>query len=246
MKFVKMHGLGNDFVVVDGPLSLTADEVEAICDRRRGVGADGVLAVTPDPVRMDYWNADGSAAEMCGNGLRCVTRYAVDRGWADASGFVVTTAVGDLAVAMLDDRIARVEIGTATIGEAVDFDGFDFQRVDVGNPHAVTFVPDPGSAPVESVGAALENATPGGTNVEFASLGDMITMRTWERGCGETLACGTGAVAVATAARHRGAVGDRVPIRLLGGELIVEFEGDKAWITGPAEYSFAGEWAGRP
>ncbi len=249
MNFVKMQGLGNDFIVVIGPMALTETEIAALCDRRRGIGADGVLVATPTDtaVRMEYWNADGSAAEMCGNGLRCVARFAVDKGWAGPDTFVVETAVGSLEVCMLDEETARVEIGRAEIGKSETFQDHDFVRVSVGNPHAVTFVPDAARAPVEAVGSALEAATAGGTNVEFAHIsGDAIEVRTWERGCGETEACGTGAVAVAAAARQAGYEGEKVLIRLLGGDLVVEFEGDRAWITGPARYSFEGVWTDRP
>jgi len=249
VKFVKMQGLGNDFVVIEGPVTLTESQVAAMCDRRSGIGADGVLVVTPGgpAVRMDYWNADGSAAEMCGNGLRCVARFAVDRGWAGPGPFSVETTVGILEVAMLDDETARVEIGSAEVGESLQFRDLEFVRVSVGNPHAVTFVDNTSAAPVEGIGPDLETSTDGGTNVEFAHIGGgAIEVRTWERGCGETLACGTGAVAVAAAARDAGMAGDRVVIRLLGGDLIVEFDNDRAWITGPAHYSFEGVWSARP
>jgi diaminopimelate epimerase len=129
----------------------------------------------------------------------------------------------------------------------VQFHDLEFVRVSVGNPHAVTFVDSTSDAPVDAVGAALEISVDGGTNVEFAHVGsEAIEVRTWERGCGETQACGTGAVAVAAAARQAGRAGDRVVIRLLGGELIIEFDDDRAWITGPARYSFAGVWSGSP
>lgn len=242
-----MHGLGNDFVVFDGPLLLTADAIQAVCDRRTGIGADGILIVTPaadNEVQMGYWNADGSEAEMCGNGLRCVTRYAIDRGWLASDGGVVATAVGPLTVGPTSDGRFRVEIGQPVVGEELgDEFGHDlkFRRISVGNPHAVTFVADVGEAPVEQVGSDLEQSTPGGTNVEFAQPTPAgIMVRTWERGVGETNACGTGAVATAVAARAAGLSGDTVTILLVGGPLDVELDGPDAFITGPADYVFSG------
>ena len=220
-----MHGLGNDFVVVAGPVSVTAQQISAVCDRRTGVGADGVLAVTAladRSVGMEYWNADGSVAEMCGNGLRCVTRYAMDRAMLGPAGGMVVTPVGHLAVAPTADGLYRVQVGAPVIGEQFEHD-LSFRRVSVGNPHAVTFVDDVEAAPVRSLGADLEASTAGGTNVEFAQpVREGIRVRTWERGVGETNACGTGAVAAAVAARDAGLAGDRVTILLVGGPLIVE------------------------
>lgn len=243
MDFVKMHGLGNDFVVFDGPVALRPDQIAALCDRRTGIGADGILIVTAlgdNAVEMGYWNADGSIAEMCGNGLRCVARYAIDRRWLDAGGGRVVTAVGPLAVAPTDDGLFRVQIGQPEVGESFDHD-LSFRRVSVGNPHAVTFVADVQGAPVAVLGSELERATAGGTNVEFAEpTRSGIRVRTWERGVGETNACGTGAVATAAAARAAGLAGDAVTILLTGGPLLVELDGPDAFITGPAEYVFSG------
>lgn len=242
-----MHGLGNDFVVFEGPVSWRADQIVALCNRRTGVGADGILIITnldDNQVRMEYWNADGSVAEMCGNGLRCVARYAIDKGWLDPNGGQVLTAVGGLAVAPVGDGRYRVQIAQPAVGEEFGHE-LTFRRVSVGNPHAVTFVEDVGSAPVETLGSDLEQSTPGGTNVEFAEpTASGIRVRTWERGVGETRACGTGAVATAVAARAAGLAGDEVTILLTGGPLLVELDGPDAFITGPAEYVFSGttEW----
>jgi diaminopimelate epimerase len=247
MEFVKMEGLGNDFVVVDGPHRPSAAEVAAWCDRRLGIGADGVLVVTGgDPVRMDYWNADGSAAEMCGNGLRCVARYAVDRGLVSEPEFVVQTAVGPRHVVVGADRV-RAEIGPVQVGErGVEIAGYRLMPVDVGNPHAVAFVADCYSVPLPAAGPLVETdpAFPGGVNAEFATVIDQghIALRVWERGAGETLACGTGAVAATAAARAGGLVGDAVTVHLPGGDLAVEIVGDVAWIEGPARTVFRGVW----
>jgi diaminopimelate epimerase len=238
LEFTKMQGLGNDFVVLEGPQELKAGEIAWLCDRRFGIGADGVLVVTPgDPVRMEYWNADGSPAEMCGNGLRCVARYASDRGWVDESEFTVATPVGPRQVRVHAGEV-EVELGEPRLGDQRSVDGMELHLVDVGNPHAVVFVEDLADVDVEAVGASLQQEFPGGINVEFVAIGeDTLTMRVWERGVGETLACGTGMVAAAAASRPpEGAVAVRVP----GGVGIVRLDEGTAWLSGPAEYVFTG------
>jgi diaminopimelate epimerase len=240
-QFTKMQGLGNDFVVLDGPLQLSSEEVVEMCDRRFGIGADGVLVVTNgDPISMDYWNADGSRAEMCGNGLRCVARYAYDRGWAMDRNFAVQTPVGVRGVRVLEGRV-EAELGRPLLGEVRNFGGLEFQLVDMGNPHAVTFVDDPATTDVVGVGEALQPEFPNGANVEFASLRDEgVTMRVWERGVGETLACGTGIAAVAVVATERFGVANPVSVSVPGGAARVDLRQGVAWIIGPAEYSFRG------
>ena len=142
MDFVKMHGLGNDFVVISGPSEPDAGQVAAWCDRRRGVGADGVLVVTPlgdESVRMEYWNADGSPAELCGNGLRCVARYAMDEDMVSGPRFIVQTPVGERPVTVREDGTVRALLGR--VGEAdagpMDVAGYHLEPIRVGNPHAV-------------------------------------------------------------------------------------------------------------
>ncbi len=242
-----MEGLGNDFVVLEGPVELSGDDVSRICDRRRGIGADGVLVAEklgPQRVAMAYWNADGGAAEMCGNGLRCVARYAVDRGWTDGGTFVVETPVGPRQ-AMVDGDDITVELGPFELaGSSVIVGGLELVSVSVGNPHAVTMVTDPAEAPVSEQGRVIEHhhLFPAGTNVEFASVRDpeTIQLRVWERGVGETLACGSGAAAAVAVARQRGEVGDRVTVQLPGGSLLVELRGGDAWLTGPANTVYRG------
>jgi diaminopimelate epimerase len=247
MEFVKMQGLGNDFVVVAGPVDITPDDVVAWCDRRRGIGADGVLEVSPvesSRVRMRYWNADGGEAEMCGNGLRCVARFAVERGWVDSRSFTVITAIGALPVRVNEDGTVRAYVGKPMNGESMTVAGVELHTVNMGNPHAISWVDDPASAPVETVGPVVEKAAvfPSGTNVEFAHVLDTsrIDLRVWERGIGETLACGTGAVATAFLAHDQGKVGSRVAMQLRGGVLDVEIDDDGAWMQGPAETVFRG------
>jgi diaminopimelate epimerase len=247
MDFVKMEGLGNDFVVVHGPFTPSSDQVGAWCDRRRGIGADGVLVVTPldrTTVEMGYWNADGSAAEMCGNGLRCVARHALNSDMVDGPGFTVQTPIGPRSV-LVGAELVRAELGRVSVdGTGPTIAGYDFALVSVGNPHAVAFVDDAYSVPVEVSGPLVESdsAFPQRTNVEFATIAstEEIHLRVWERGVGETLACGTGAAATAAAAHALGLTGSRVIIHLPGGTLAVELIDGVAWIEGPAVTVFSG------
>ena len=247
MHFVKMQGLGNDFVVINGPADPTPEQISQWCDRRHGIGADGVLEVTAiddTRVRMRYWNADGGVAEMCGNGLRCVAKYAADRSLVESNSFVVETAVGPRQVEVREDGSVRAFLGTPSSGEAMTVEGIDLHTVDIGNPHAIHWVEDTQEAHVQTLGPRVEcaDAFPAGTNVEFASVvgSDEIELRVWERGVGETLACGTGAAATAFLAHEQGRVGSAVTLRLLGGTLLVELGADGAWIQGPAETVFSG------
>jgi len=249
MDFVKMHGLGNDFVVIGGPFEPDADQIAGWCDRRRGVGADGVLVVTAlaeESVRMEYWNADGSPAELCGNGLRCVARYALDEGLVTGPSFVVQTSVGERPVTVRDDGTVRALLGR--VGEAdagpMDVAGYHLEPIRVGNPHAVAFVPDCYSVPVEAIGPIVEGDPhfPERTNVEFATVvsSNRMALRVWERGVGETLACGTGAAAAVAVAHRQGLTDSRVTVELPGGPLIVEVAEDGVWIEGPVETVYRG------
>lgn len=250
MEFVKMEGLGNDFIVFDGPFDPSAEDVAAWCDRRRGVGADGVLVVTAlghDAVRMEYRNADGSSAEMCGNGLRCVARHAVDSGMVAASELDVETAAGVRRVEVGDESV-RAELGPVdSTGDGFGLAGYELSTVDAGNPHAVAFVEDCYSVPVGAVGPVVEGDPhyPNRTNVEFATVvgPDRIALRVWERGVGETLACGSGAAAAVAEAYRTGRTGASVSVMLPGGELHVEIVDGVAWIEGPARSVFRGALA---
>jgi diaminopimelate epimerase len=241
-----MQGLGNDFVVVEGPAAFSEEEIAEICDRRFGVGADGILVVTRlDPPRMEYWNADGSAAEMCGNGLRCVARFVYDRGWVGADVFVVDTPIGPKEVRVGDDSV-EVELGEVVVGEERSGGGSSFRLVEVGNPHAVHFVDDPQEVDVAALGRRLQDEFDSGINVEFAAIGDTgIRMRVWERGVGETLACGTGMAAVVAAAGAAHGLNGPVVVEVPGGRAILEIRDGVAWMRGPVAYSFTGSVAGR-
>jgi len=236
-----MQGLGNDFVVLEGPHQIDPEEVVRLCDRRFGVGADGVLMVTPgEPIRMEYWNADGSMAEMCGNGLRCVALYAYDRGWARDRNFAIQTPVGMRGVRVLEDRV-EAELGRPTLDGTRSLQGMDFHLVDMGNPHAVAFVDDPAAVDVATIGAALQPEFDNGVNVEFVSRNDSgIAMRVWERGVGETMACGTGMAAAAVAAGQTLDLDSPISVSVPGGEGSIDLRDGTVWIIGPAEYSFRG------
>jgi diaminopimelate epimerase len=240
-----MNGWGNDFVVFEGPAPISTDEVRAICDRRFGVGADGVLIVSAGPpIRMEYWNADGTPAEMCGNGLRCVARFARDRGMANEDRFDIVTPVGPMAAEITDDLIA-VEIGRGVVEGQRQIEGTDYHLVDVGNPHAVTRVDTLDDIDVTTVGARVgrDASFPNGANVEFISVADgVVDMRVWERGVGETLACGSGMVAAAAVAMAEYGFTAPVRVNVPGGSGLVEDRGGRHWLKGPVSYSFYGTW----
>lgn len=250
----KHEGAGNDFLVFidsDGGLRLGAAEVRALCDRRRGVGADGVIrllrgdgAVGADLV-MELRNADGWAAEMSGNGIRCLAQAAVDAGLVRAGRFAVATDAGIRTVDYEPGRLpgqawASVEMGEVILGQELPqpVEGRRARRVTVGNPHLVLLGADPASVDVATVGPRVESAHPGGINVEFVSTGgpDELQLRVWERGVGETLACGTGSCAAAAAAHGWGLVGVRVRVHNPGGTLEVALgakQGDPVVLAGP-------------
>ncbi|HVF05664.1 MAG TPA: diaminopimelate epimerase [Frankiaceae bacterium] len=248
MRFTKGHGTANDFVLVpdpDGDLALTDAFVRAVCDRRTGVGGDGILRVVrtrhvPGYEHlgaewfMDYRNADGGAVEMCGNGVRVFARYLASRGWAAGDAIPVGTRDGVKHVTLRADGRATVDMGEPGFAGAAP-DGATF--VSMGNPHVVFFVDDVATAPVRSEGPRIEAATPGGTNVEYAVVRDRgrLVMRVWERGVGETMSCGTGACAVAVAAARNGLAERSVEVEVPGGELSVEWTPEgRVLLTGPA------------
>lgn len=242
-EFTKMQGLGNDFVVLESPIELDAAAISALCDRRTGVGADGVLVVTAgEPIVMEYWNADGTPAEMCGNGLRCVARYSYDMGLAKTPEFDVDTPIGRRRVRVLDELI-EVELGPTEVTGHTVIDSESYHLIDVGNPHAVVEVEDLSQADVEVVGPRVEqdDQFPRGTNVEFVTFADdLVRMRVWERGVGETRACGTGMVAAAVVATKAARMTTPITVEVPGGRGQVDFREGVAWLTGPAEYSFTG------
>jgi diaminopimelate epimerase len=269
MRYTLAHGTGNDFVVLadlDDSLDVPAELVRALCDRRRGLGADGVLRLGAGgdgaDVFMDYRNGDGSVVEMCGNGVRVTAKHVVDHGLVvpDDGVVRVDTRAGVKPVRVVLDRDGRVEVATVDMGpprhapvdvpfEAdedvaahdVEVDGTRVRLgvASMGNPHAVVPVEDVDEAPVTVLGPALETHPrfPQKVNAGFAQVlsPEAIRLRVWERGVGETQACGTGACAAVAVLQRLGAVGPRVDVHLPGGTLTVEHrDGGTVEMTGPA------------
>lgn len=261
LAFDKYEGLGNDFIVVEAPddAALAPAQASALCDRHFGIGADGVLLVTPPTsaearARMVVLNADGSRPEMCGNGLRCVALHLARRDSAAGTSYVVDTDAGPLLCEVeRDGSAAQVKVGMGRGRAAGDhvtrFDDREvrFARVDVGNPHAVVFESGFDEAAIDRLGPQVSGELPGGCNVEFAAArGDgAFDLVVWERGVGRTLACGTGAAATAVAALLSGRAPYDEPLRihLPGGALEIAVARTTLAVTlrGPARHVFAGE-----
>ena len=250
MDFVKVEGLGNDFITIIEPIDPNPDQIVAWCARHTGVGADGVLEMTPidaTRVRMRYWNADGGEVGMCGNGLRCVALLALTDGYVDGAEFVVESAVGDHPVSVRDDGSVKAFVGVphAFRTEEMTVAGQTVRPVGVGNPHAVLYVDNVEEIAVAEIGPRIgsDPIFPDGANVEFvATTGeDRIRVRVWERGVGETTGSGTGAAASAFAKRATDGLGDAITVELPGGDLLVEFDDAGAWMTGPARIVYRGE-----
>lgn len=255
MIFAKWQGLGNHYIVVDRdalPFPLTPARARRLCDANFGVGGDGILEVShgDDGPRMTVWNPDGSRAENCGNGIRMVARHLDAAGRLPADG-VIRTGAGSAAVRITDGALVEVAMGRARFpaGEVreqvrVGRLAVDLTEVSMGNPHAIVVHPAPDEV-VREWGPPLEVAPrfPERTNVEFvrAEGPDEITMRVWERGSGETMACGTGACAAAVAAVRLLGLTSPVTVHLAGGDLVVAVDDDlEVTMTGPAEELYRG------
>ena len=270
LNFTKMHGLGNDFVLIDCRDKAVSDQLTAIsdlskklCHRRFGIGADQVLLLYPSNIadfKMMIFNADGTEVEMCGNGIRCFAKYIWDRGLSAKETLSVETLAGIIKPER-DGSMVRVDMGEPVLegrlipvaldGMVKDFPlkiedkEFTITAVSMGNPHAVIFVDNVDGFDVKKYGSLIENhgLFPKRTNVEFIQVCDTerIRMRVWERGAGETMACGTGASAAGVAANLKGFTGRRVTVQLAGGELLIEWKEDNhVYMTGPAEEVFEG------
>lgn len=242
-----------------------------VSNRNFGIGSDGLIMINPSDVadfEMEMYNADGSRSEMCGNGIRCVGKYVYDYGLTEKEHISVETLAGikylDLTVEDGKVKLVKVDMGSPelvpanipivadgdrVIDEPINVNGTDYRMtgVSMGNPHAVVYVEDVKGLDIETIGPAFENHErfPNRVNTEFVKVLDRNTveMRVWERGSGETMACGTGACAVAVACILNGLTEDKVTVKLLGGDLQIEWdkEADKVYMTGPAEVSFDGE-----
>lgn len=245
-----MHGLGNDYLYIYGELPYPGEAARKLSDRHFGVGSDGIILITPSEIadfKMRIFNADGSEANMCGNGIRCVGKYVFDKGYTEKTHLTIETLSGvrtvDLKTAVVD---ATVDMGKAEVQTPVELTAAGVEvtctPVSVGNPHAVIFVPDAEHAPLTTVGAGVEHHVffPGGANVEFVEVIDRRTlrMRVWERGSGITMACGTGACASAAAAVAAGYcdANEELTVKLDGGELQIKVLADgTVMMTGPAK-----------
>jgi diaminopimelate epimerase len=251
MRFTKMHGVGNDFIIF-GPEEVAdldlRELARKVCDRHFGVGADGILVPISSRVadlKMIYLNSDGSPSEMCGNGIRCLARYARDRGLIEGQALTVETGAGVKKIVLLGGGSSRVDMGPPWFRPEVELRGFRFLRVSMGNPHAVALLgseEEVGALDLREIGPPIENDPhfPERTNVEFVHVrGEHeVRMRVWERGAGETLASGSGSCAAAVAAVQRGRARSPVRVAQDGGVVEIEWDGgeEPVYMTGPAEY----------
>ncbi len=269
LEFTKMHGLGNDFVVLDGVAARVAPDaglIRLLGDRRRGVGCDQVLLVEPGRGDADFgfriFNADGGEVEQCGNGARCVARFVRDRGLTERERITFDTLGGAIHTCIEADGRVAVDMGAPRFEPAaIPFEAprrrrhyaleaggatRDIGAVSMGNPHAVLTVDDTRAAPVSKLGPEIEchPRFPRRANVGFMQVvtRDRIVLRVWERGVGETAACGTGACAAVAVGRDRGWLAPRVTAGLPGGELVIEWTGadNPLWMTGAAETAYQG------
>ena len=277
MKFTKMHGCGNDYIYVDGgkekiPQDQKPELVRRLSDRHFGIGGDGVIFINPSgeaDFEMEMYNMDGSRAEMCGNGIRCVAKFVYDKGLTDQTSLSIISCgkIKYLELFVEDGKVSTVKVNMGSpilkaseipvisdsreevIAEPIEVGDkvYEMTCVSMGNPHAVIFVDDVSSFPLEKTGPLFENHVrfPNRINTEFVKVLDeeTVEMRVWERGTGETLACGTGACAAAVACILNGLTKEKVTVKLLGGNLQIQWdrEANLVYMTGPAATVFEGE-----
>jgi len=279
--FVKMHGLGNDFILIDcinkslGDSSYVSYLAKKLCNRNFGIGADGLILILPSSkadLRMRIFNYDGSEAQMCGNGIRCFAKYAYENKLVLKNKFTVETLAGIITPELIfqdlkDKKVLRVKVDMGTpklrrreipmngedtptvVNETLKINSeqtFEVTCVSMGNPHCIVFVDDVQSIPVDEIGPKIENNPffPEKTNAEFIQIinNKELNFRVWERGVGETLACGTGACAALVAAVLNKKTDQEATIHLPGGDLDIRWADDKhIYMTGPAELAFKGE-----
>lgn len=276
MDFVKMHGLGNDFVFIEDKTGQDKDYTalaRAMCNRHTGIGADGLIVIVDSrvaDVRMRIINSDGSEAEMCGNGIRCFAKYVYDNGIIEKKRFTVETPAGIMEPEITVGADNKAELITINMGRPsfnrseIPMEGADGRVLNedlcvnganwkitsllMGVPHTVTYVDDVDTVDIEKIGPLFEKheVFPKHTNINFAQQMDdrTVKVRTWERGAGATLACGTGSCSVAVASFLNGRTGREVDIQLPLGTLHIEYreEDGNVYMTGPAAVSFTGTW----
>lgn len=274
MKFTKMHGIGNDYVYVncfEESVKNPAEVSKFVSDRHFGIGSDGLILISPSAIadfRMNIYNADGSQAEMCGNGIRCVAKYVYDYGLTDKTDISVETLAGIkyLRLQVENGKVASVEVNmgapilepkeipvaveeSPVVNVPVEVKGkiYHMTCVSMGNPHAIIFMNNVKDLDIEAIGSYFENHTvfPKRTNTEFVEVLDRntVNMRVWERGSDETLACGTGACATTVACILNDKTENEVTVHLLGGDLKIRWdrEANQVYMTGPATVVFDGE-----
>ena len=274
MKFTKMHGIGNDYVYVncfEESVKNPAEVSKFVSDRHFGIGSDGLILISPSAIadfRMNIYNADGSQAEMCGNGIRCVAKYVYDYGLTDKTEISVETLAGIkyLRLQVENGKVANVEVNmgapilepkeipvaveeSPVVNVPVEVKGkiYHMTCVSMGNPHAIIFMKNVKDLDIAAIGPYFENHTvfPKRTNTEFVEVLDRntVNMRVWERGSDETLACGTGACATTVACILNDKTENEVTVHLLGGDLKIRWdrEANQVYMTGPATVVFDGE-----
>jgi diaminopimelate epimerase len=271
MKFTKMHGCGNDYVYVDAAREKVADPAavaRSVSDRHTGIGSDGLILIAPSKAadfRMIMFNADGSEGSMCGNGIRCIGKYVFDHGLTKKKSLAIETPGGTVGLT-LHAKNGTVDRVTVDMGAPrpvpesfhvradgqknllrVKVEGFDAFVASMGNPHCVIPVPSVDQAPVTTVGPVIEKHPdfPSRVNVEFVEIlsKERVRQRTWERGSGETHACGSGACAVGWALSSAGFTGKKIQVDLTGGSLDIEVAADgHVYMTGPAVEVYSGDW----
>lgn len=278
MKFTKMHGCGNDYIYVDGkkeqvPKEQKPEIVRKLSDRHFGIGGDGVIFINPSQeadFEMEMYNMDGSRAEMCGNGIRCVAKFVYDKGLTDKTSISIISCgrIKYLDLTVEKGKVSTVKVNMGTpilrsadipvtseneneeiISQDIEVLGkiYKMTCVSMGNPHAVIFMEDVAGLKIEEIGPFFENHPrfPNRINTEFVKVidKDTVEMRVWERGTGETLACGTGACATVVSCILNGLTNDTVTVKLLGGSLQIQWDRqvDLVYMTGPAATVFEGE-----
>ncbi len=273
MNFTKMHGCGNDYVYINGfeeHVENKSDLAIRLSDRHFGIGGDGVIFINPSAnadFEMEMYNADGSRAEMCGNGIRCVAKYVFDKGLTDKTSLCIESCgeVKHIELMLEDGKVSMVKVNMGSpvlranripilsekeevIQEEIEVDGmvFHMTAVSMGNPHVVMFVDDVENMDLEKIGPLFEHHPlfPNRVNAEFVKVIDRknVKMRVWERGSGETLACGTGCCATAVACILNGLTEEQVTVKLLGGSLTIQWDREQnlIFMTGPATTVFEG------
>jgi len=271
IQFTKMHGLGNDFVVMDSfaqEIQLTSEQIRLIADRHFGIGCDQLLLLVPSDkegvdVRYLIYNADGDEVSQCGNGARCAAAYLRENGLVDGRAITAEINEGIISMTLEEDELVRVNMGIPKLAateipldtqedarqyrlELSDTE-ITFSAVSMGNPHAVIVVDEVVSAPVLTMGPEVQRQTffPEGVNVGFMQIidSDHIKLRVYERGAGETLACGSGACAAVVAGCINSSLNQEVDVELPGGHLLISWagQGEPVWMTGPATFVYRGQ-----